>query len=30
MLSLMGALWVFGLLNGLPMVLLVSWSQLTS
>lgn len=28
-LTLMGALWVFGLLSGLPMILLVLWTQLT-
>lgn len=28
-LTLMGALWVFGLLSGLPMTLLVLWAQLT-
>lgn len=28
-LTLMGALWVFGLLSGLPMILLVLWAQLT-
>ncbi|MBB5876159.1 hypothetical protein GGR66_001496 [Xanthomonas sp. 3498] len=29
-LALMGAFWVFSLLSGLPMVLLVLWVQLTS
>nr|WP_267084399.1 hypothetical protein [Xanthomonas sacchari] len=29
-LALMGALWIFSLLSGLPMVLLVLWVQLTS
>ncbi|WP_176716897.1 hypothetical protein [Xanthomonas translucens] len=29
-LALMGAFWIFSLLSGLPMVLLVLWVQLTS
>lgn len=29
-LTMLGAFWVFGLLSGLPMVLLVLWVQLTS
>lgn len=28
-LTLLGAAWVFGLLSGLPMILLVLWAQLT-
>ncbi len=28
-LTLLGAFWVFGLLSGLPMVLLVLWAELT-
>ncbi len=28
-LTLLGAAWIFGLLSGLPMILLVLWAQLT-